>query len=290
MAAATAPATEPDFLLTLQAPSRAAGDTLFTHSWHPKTAPRGIILLAHGYAEHLGRYGHVAKAFTDAGFAVYALDHWGHGQSDGTPGFVPHFSVFLDGMAALLDHVQARFPNTPRVLLGHSMGGLIAAHHLLTHQQTYHAAVLSGPAVQPGTPPSAATQLIGRLLSILAPKMGLIELEAAAVSRDPAVVAQYMADPLVYRGKMSARLASEMLSNMMGLQQQAGQIRAPLLVVHGTLDRLAAASGGAALVDAVASKDKEFRPLDGLYHEVFNEPEGDIVLAGVIDWINARIS
>lgn len=283
-------ARAPNFLLTLAAPSRGAGAKLFGQAWLPAKAPKAIILLAHGYAEHLGRYDHVAKAFTDADFAVYAIDHWGHGRSDGTRGFVPHFSVFLDGMAALLDHVSYTHPNTPRILLGHSMGGLIAAHHLLSHQAAYQSAVLSGPAVQPGTPPSAATQIIGRLLSVIAPQMGLIALEGEAVSRDPEVVANYMADPLVYHGKMSARLASEMLRAMMDLQKRVSLIRCPLLVVHGTLDRLAAASGGAALVAAVSSPDKEFRPLAGLYHEVFNEPERDAVLADVVRWINARMS
>lgn len=277
-------------LLRLNAPSRAAGAQLFAQCWLPNSAPRGIIVLAHGYAEHLGRYDHVARAFTDAGLAVYALDHWGHGRSDGARGFVPHFSVFLDGLAALLAHVEVQHPKVPRILLGHSMGGLIAAHHLLQHQSAYRAAVLSGPAVQPGTPPSAATQVIGRLLSKIAPKMGLITLEASAVSRDPDVVADYMADPLVYHGKMSARLASEMLRAMMELEHHAHNISCPLLVVHGSLDRLAAPSGGAALVAAASSKDKEFRLLEGLYHEVFNEPERHEVLAGVINWITARLS
>ncbi len=283
-------ASAPSLLLNLESKSRAAGAKLFGQCWLPKGAPRAIILLAHGYAEHLGRYEHVAKTFTDAGLAVYALDHWGHGRSDGARGFVPHFSVFLDGMAALLDMVQHRHPKTPRILLGHSMGGLIAAHHLLHHQSAYCAAILSGPAVQPGTPPSAATQIIGRLLSAIAPHMGLIALEAEAVSRDPQVVADYLADPLVYHGKMSARLASEMLRAMMEIQEKAVAIQCPLLVVHGSLDRLAAPSGGAALVQAVSSSDKEFRALNGLYHEVFNEPEREEVLAGVLSWITSRIS
>lgn len=280
----------PDFLLTLAAPSRGAGAQLFGQAWLPKDAPKAIVVLAHGYAEHAARYAHVAKVFTDAGMAVYAIDHWGHGRSDGTRGFVPHFSVFLDGMSALLAHVSQAHPKTPRVLLGHSMGGLIAAHHLRTHQSAYHAAILSGPAVQPGAPPSLATQIIGRLLSVVAPKMGLITLEAEAVSRDPAVVADYLADPLVYHGQMSARLASEMLRAMMELQRHAPQITCPLLVVHGSLDRLAAASGGAALVNAVSSPDKEFHLLDGLYHEVFNEPERAAVLTDVLSWVTTRLS
>lgn len=291
-AASDAPssASQRSLLLNLDATSRAAGARLFAQAWLPKATPRAIIVLAHGYAEHIGRYDHVAKTFTDAGLGVYALDHWGHGRSDGERGFVPHFSVFLDGMTALLATVQQQHAKLPLILLGHSMGGLIAAHHLLQHQSAYCAAILSGPAVQPGTPPSAATQFIGRLLSAIAPRMGLISLEAEAVSRDVQVVADYLADPLVYHGKMSARLASEMLRSMIEIQAKAQQIQCPLLVVHGSLDRLAAPRGGAALVQAVQSKDKEFRDLKGLFHEVFNEPEREAVLAGVLNWINTRIS
>ncbi|MFM7027279.1 MAG: lysophospholipase [Chakrabartia sp.] len=276
-------------LLALRPPSRAAGAQLFFQSWHPDR-PKAAILLAHGYAEHAGRYQGFARQAVEAGYAVYALDHWGHGRSDGTRGFVPHFSVFLDGMAALLTHVQTTVPALPRIVLGHSMGGLIAATHLLTHQADYVAAVLSGPAVKPGTPPSALTRLIGQLLARLAPKAGLIQLEAEAVSRDPDVVARYKADPLVYTGKMSARLAAEMLGAMDRLQGQAAAIRLPLLVAFGGEDRLAAPEGGAELVARIASSDKEFRLLPGLYHEIFNEPEHVAVINDVLGWIDARLA
>jgi alpha-beta hydrolase superfamily lysophospholipase len=275
-------------LLTLSPPSQAAGARLFVQSWTP-AAPKAVILLAHGYAEHSGRYDAFAQQAMEAGYAVYALDHWGHGQSTGERGFVRHFSVFLDGIEALLVHVQSQHPKLPRVLLGHSMGGLIAASHLITHQDAYAAAVLSGPAVKPGTPPSFATRVIGQVLSRLVPKAGLIQLDASAVSRDPAVVARYLADPLVHSGKMSARLAAEMLGAMEALQANAPQLRLPLLVAFGAEDRLAAPAGGAELVAAISSKDKEFRLLPGLYHEIFNEPEGADVIKGVLDWMKARL-
>ena len=274
--------------LTLPPRSRAAGASLFVASWLP-ASPKAAILLAHGYAEHSGRYDIFAKQAAAAGYAVYGIDHWGHGQSTGERGYVPHFSVFLDGMAALLGHVQSQHPKLPRVLLGHSMGGLIGASHLITHQDAYIAAVLSGPAVKPGTPPTLATRMIGQLLSRILPKAGLIQLDASAVSRDPAVVARYMADPLVHTGKMSARLAAEMLGAMEALQANAHQLKLPLLVAFGTEDRLAAPAGGAELVAGIASKDKELRLLPGLFHEIFNEPEGADVIKGVLDWMDARL-
>ena len=111
--------------LTLPAGSRAAGDKLFYQSWMPD-APRAVVLLAHGYAEHLGRYDHVADRFGRDQIAVFAIDHWGHGRSDGIRGFVPNFSVFQDGLEALLTFVKDTLPGLPRILVGHSMGGLVA--------------------------------------------------------------------------------------------------------------------------------------------------------------------
>lgn len=276
-------------LLQLQPPSRAAGSKLFLQSWMPETDPKGVILLAHGYAEHAGRYAYFAQKCVESGFAVYAIDHWGHGRSDGDRGYVPAFSVFLDGMAALLRHVKSLHPNLPRALVGHSMGGLIAGQHLLSHQSDYATAVLSGPVVAPAQPVPLATRLIGRALSVLIPKAGLLGLDPNGVSRDPEVVKDYLSDPLVYKGKISARLAAEMLDGMTNLTNLASTLTLPLMVVHGSLDSLAAPQGGQLLIELVSSTDKIFDLREGLYHEVFNEPERDAVIAAVITRIAQTI-
>jgi len=275
--------------LTLPAGSRAAGDKLFYQSWMPK-APRAIILLAHGYAEHLGRYDHVADRFGSDQIAVFAIDHWGHGRSDGIRGFVPDFSVFLDGLDALLPFVKSAHPDLPRILIGHSMGSLIASAHLLDHQQDYAGAILSGPAVKPAVPPSAATRIIGRMLSRLAPQTGILQLDSSGVSRDPAVVAAYLADPLVHTGKMSARLAAEMLDAMARVQDNAKRITLPLLIIHGSQDSLASPAGAQEMFGKLGSTDKTFQDLPGLYHEVFNEPERHEVLDLVSGWIAEHLN
>lgn len=277
-------------VLTLGPSSAGAGSKLFFQRWLPEAAPRAVVLLAHGYAEHLGRYEHVAARLNQEDIAVLAVDHWGHGRSDGARGFVPRFSAFCDGMTSLLDMAKAEFPDLPRILIGHSMGGLIATAHLLSHQNDYAGAILSGPALKPGEPPTAATLLIGRLLSRFLPKAGILQLDSAAISRDPDVVAAYRADPLVHTGKMSARLASEMLDTMAHVQNRAPEIRLPLLIVHGSEDSLASPEGAQELFARAASADKRFELLDGLYHEVFNEPERESVLDLVCAWIDAHIA
>ena len=272
-------------VLRLPAGSAGAGAKLVWQAWLPAEPMRAVVVLAHGYAEHFGRYAYFAAKLNAAGIGVYALDHWGHGQSDGTPGFVPAFSAFTDGVEALLELVKREHGDTPRFLVGHSMGGLIAAAHLVTHQQHYAGAILSGPAIKAAEEPSKLMIWVSRLLSRFAPKLGVLALNSDGVSRDPAVVAAYLADPLVYTGKMSARLAAEMFDAMAAVRAQAGRISLPLLLLHGEADSLTAPEGSQFLAEHVASPDRELKLYPGLFHEIFNEPERDSVIADVTGWI-----
>lgn len=273
----------------LGAGSAGAGAALHWRAWLPVEPMRAVVVLAHGYAEHLGRYYYFAAALNARGFGVYALDHWGHGKSDGARGFVPAFSAFTDGVEALLGEVERRHPEVPRFLVGHSMGGLIAAAHLVTHQSHYAGAVLSGPAIKAAEEPSRAMIFISRLLSRFAPRLGVLALDADGVSRDPAVVAAYRADPLVYTGKMSARLATEMFAAMAAVRDRAGEIALPILLLHGEADRLTDPQGSRFLFEHVSSPDRELKLYAGLYHEIFNEPERDSVIGDVTTWIGKHL-
>lgn len=275
--------------LILPTDSRAPGARLHLKCWAPPGPAKAVVMLIHGYAEHLGRYEHVAARMTAAGYAVYAVDHWGHGSSDGVPGFVPAFSVYLDGVEALLARVRSDHPRAPRFLVGHSMGGLIVASFLLRHPQEFAGAVLSGAAIKPAEAPSAATILLSRVLSTLAPRMGVIQLDPTQVSRDAKVVAAYLADPLVYKGRVGARLGAQMLAAMGDVQANAARIALPLLLMHGQCDGLAAPSGSQFLYDRVRSTDKTLKLYEGLYHEIFNEPEKQAVLDDLVGWLDAHV-
>lgn len=274
--------------VVLPAGSAAAGASLHVTRWLPAEPPRAVVLLAHGYAEHAGRYDHVAARLNRAGYGVYAVDHWGHGKSDGEGGFVPRFSVFTDGMAELLRRVEAEHPGLPRLLLGHSMGGLIATLFLIERQDAFAAAALSGPAIVPGAPPSRLTLALSNLLSRFLPRLGVLTLDAEGVSRDPAVVAAYRADPLVYTGKIGARLGKEMIDAMTRAREGAGAIRLPILIQHGAADSLAAPEGSRFLFDHVASADKRLEIYPGLFHEIFNEPEREAVLGDLVAWFDGH--
>ncbi|GAA0866989.1 alpha/beta hydrolase [Sphingopyxis soli] len=276
--------------LVLPADSAGAGAKLHVTHWLPEGRPKAVILLAHGYAEHAGRYEYVAKRLTGAGYAIYAVDHWGHGQSDGEGGFVPRFLAFLDGMSELLTLVEVDHGDTPRLLLGHSMGGLIATLFLIERQQAFVAAALSGPAILPAEPPSRFTVWISRFLSRFFPRLGVLSLDATGVSRDPAVVAAYRADPLVYGGKIGARLGKEFMDAMAVAEADAPKIRLPILIQHGEADRLTAPAGSRYLFEHVSSVDKRLEIYPGLFHEIYNEPERDAVLGDLIGWFDAHVA
>jgi len=265
------------------------GAALAVTRWLPSGDPRAVVLLAHGYAEHAGRYGHVAARLTAAGYAVYAVDHWGHGKSDGAMGYVPRFALYVQGMAALIERVREAWPGKPRLLLGHSMGGLIATLLLIEHQRDFAVAALSGPAILTPAPPSRLTIWLSRFLSRYVPRAGVMKLDPAGVSRDPAVVAAYLADPFVHGGKMSARLAAEMFDAMARAREGAGAITLPLLLQHGAEDRLTAPEGSRFLFDHVASVDKRLEIYPGLFHEIYNEPERDAVLDDLIGWFDGHV-
>ena len=279
-----------DGTLTLPSGSKAAGAKLHLQKWLPDERPKAIILLVHGYAEHAGRYRYFAEHCVAKGYAVFAIDHWGHGQSDGTPGYVPDFSVFHDGVDQLLVCAKEEFPNLPVMLVGHSMGGLISATYLLSNQSKFLACVLSGPAIKAAEEPSAFLKAVSGFLSRFFPKAGVLELDPNGVSRDPQVVADYLADPLVYNGKMGARLAAEMLNNMTDIQQNAGKISLPILLLHGEKDSLADAEGSKYLDAHISSPDKTLIIYPELFHEIFNEPEKDAVLTDMTDWLDRQLA
>ena len=259
---------------------------IYFQNWLPEGEPKAILLIVHGLAEHSGRYMNVVNHFVPLGYAVHGFDHPGHGKSDGTRVYVERFEDYTDTIKIYFDRVR---PAKPVFLVGHSMGGLIAALYLLDHQREMTGAVLSGPAVKVPGKITPTTVLVGKMFSALMPRFGLLGLDAEGVSRDPAVVQAYINDPLVHSGKITARLAAEMLKAMQRISAQASKITLPMMIVQGSADRLVDPAGARMLYDTVGSADKEIKIYEGFYHEVFNEPERERVLHDVERWIEVHL-
>jgi len=259
---------------------------IYFQSWLPENKVKGMLLIVHGLAEHSGRYMNIVNHFVPLGYAVYGFDHPGHGKSDGTRVYVERFEDYTDTLKIYLDRIR---PGVPIFLVGHSMGGLIGAIYLLDHQKELTGAVLSGPAVKVPDRITPTIVLICKRLSAVMPRFGLLGVEAEGVCRDPAVVEAYISDPLVHRGKTTARLAAEMLKAMQVIGAQANKITLPIMIVQGGADRLVDPAGGRMLYDRASSADKEIKIYEGFYHEVFNEPERERVLRDVQRWIEAHL-
>jgi len=262
---------------------------IYFQSWLPESEPRAVLLIVHGLAEHSGRYRNVVDHFVPVGYAVYGIDHLCHGKSDGKRVYVERFNDYTNTLKVYFDMIHGWQPDKPIFLVGHSMGGLISAVYLLDHQAELAGAVLSGAAVKVPNNITPAILLVGKMLSALIPRYGLIGLDADGVCRDPVVVQAYVSDPLVHTGKTTARLAAEMLKAMQTISGQAAKITLPIIIVQGSADKLIDPAGAQMLYDAVSSADKEIRIYDGLYHEVFNEPEHDKVLRDIEIWLEAHI-
>ncbi len=268
--------------------SHLASGTFYRH-WQAQEPVRAVILLAHGLGEHSGRYQAFAEYFIPRGISVVAPDHLGHGASPGDRTYLESFEDYLRPLDELREVIDERYPDIPCFLMGHSMGGLIAARYLLDHQQHFSGAALSAAALQVPEPPSAITIALARLFSRFLPKLGLLQLDATQISRDPQVVQGYLDDPLVHTGKATARLVVELFHNMALVERARERITLPIFVMHGEADTMAASEGSEAFLHALSSKDKSLKIYKGLYHEIFNEPERLEVLGDLANWLDARI-
>lgn len=268
----------------------AGGRSIYFQCWEPEVAPAAVLLLAHGAGEHSARYQHLAQFFTGHNYAVAALDHNGHGYSEGIPGHVESFDDYLHDLALFHRQLVAHYHEMPMILLGHSMGGLIACNYLLRYQGDFIGAVLSGPAIKTDMEPGKLQMAVLRFCAWLVPRLRILKLNAAGVSRDPDVVREYVADPLVFHGKMSARMCRELFSGMHAIQADAARISLPILILHGGEDVMTAPEGSRFLHQQISSKDKTLKIYPGLYHEIFNEPERADVLEDVLDWCESHLA
>lgn len=259
---------------------------LYGQAWLPDGPSRAVVVAAHGLAEHGGRYAGLASSLTERGLAVYALDHRGHGRSGGPRANIEKFDYLVSDLGAFIGRAQRNHPGANVILLGHSMGGAVALACALKYGEALHALVLSAPALAPPEPPTALKPLVVKTLSALRPDVGVLTLPATAVSRDPRVVGAYVADPLVFHAAIPARTLAELLDAMQRLQQSAHLLRLPVLIQHGSADRLVPLAAVQPVYQQIGLPQRRtLRVYEGLYHEVYNEPERDTVIRDLVNWL-----
>jgi len=262
---------------------------IYYQAWLPEGRVKAVLLFVPGLGDHCGRWMNVVNHFVPLGYAVYGFDHIGHGKSEGAREMVERFADYTDTLTIYYNMVKAWQTGKPIFLLGHSMGGLIASYYLLDDQDKFKGAVISAPAIKISESISPVTIILGKVLSVLLPKTGILPVDPNGISRDPEVVKAYANDPLVFHGKTPARLAAELLKAMRRVTAEADKITLPFITLQGSEDKIIDPGSAQMLYDKAGSKDKTIKIYEGLYHEVFNEPERARVLKDVENWLAAHV-
>jgi acylglycerol lipase len=263
------------------------GVELYWKGCLPSGEPTGVLLISHGLGEHSSRYGYVEDALVPDGWAVYGLDHRGHGRSGGRRAHLVRYDDWLADLDTFRRLVVTRHPGLPMFLLGHSMGGQIALAYALEHQQALRGLVLSAPALATNALPRAAVPVLQAAAKV-APTLRPAGIDVTKISKDPAVVDAYRADPLVHHGRPTLGLSSALYGQFAVLPERARALRLPVLIQHGTLDGLVDPSGSRLLEANVGSPDRTVRWYEGLWHEIYNEPERERPLSDLREWLDAH--
>jgi alpha-beta hydrolase superfamily lysophospholipase len=261
----------------------ADGLTLARVVWPAFRAARGTVLIVHGLGEHCERYVGLAADLTAAGWLVHSYDQRGHGASEGARGDIATPTSLLDDVALLLDTLHEERVPRPLVLLGHSMGGAVAARFVAGGSAGVDALVLSSPALDAGLNTLQRLRLAvgARLLPHMAVGNGL---SPQAISRDPQVVRNYIDDTRVHN-RITPLLARFIVDAGRHVLARAAQWRVPTLLLWAGADRCVSPRGSAAFAAAAPKAVAQSRCFDGLAHEIFNEPERDLVVGALIDWL-----
>jgi alpha-beta hydrolase superfamily lysophospholipase len=262
---------------------------IYYQGWLPDGEIKAVLFIAHGLAEHGGRYINLVNRMVPLGFAVYAMDQYGHGRSEGVRVYIHDFQDFIHPLKKFLDMVAEWHPEKNVFLMGHSMGGLIATVFLLDHQEDFAGAIISAPLTKIPSKINAFSKFMVLMLANLLPKARLVGIESEGISRDPEVVARYVNDPLVYTGNSTTRLGAETLKAMDWVTAGREGFKLPMMIIQGTADPLVDIAGAQELYDAISSEDKTLKYYEGYYHEMINDLGKEVVLDDIQQWLEAHL-
>jgi acylglycerol lipase len=266
----------------------AGGLAIAYRSWRGAGPPRGVVVIVPGFNSYSGYYGWVAEQLITLGLSVYAVDLRGRGKSDGERFYVSQFADYLADVAGIVDLATSREPGLPLFMLGHSAGGVLACLYAVEHQATLAGLVCESFAFQTPAPEFALAVLKG--LGHVFPHAHVLRLKNEDFSRDPAVVAAMNADPLIADETQPTQTVAELVRADERLKKDFPRMTLPVLILHGTADKAARASGSQAFFDAAGSSDKTLRLYDGHVHDLLNDVGKEIVMADIKNWISARLS
>lgn len=266
------------------------GLKLYLQAWMPDS-PKASLLLVHGLGEHSGRYAPLVERLVDSGIAVFTFDGRGHGKSaSGKPdAFFASYRDYLEDIDRLYEKVTGYFPGIPSFLFGHSMGGGLIAAYVIDYQPKAKGVILSSPAIKEAEGTSKLLIAVSGLISKWLPRLKALKLDATQISRIPAEVQAYLADPLNYTQPIPARTAHEVYQMMQSIQSKAASFELPVLVVHGTADGLTNPKGSELFMEKAQSEDKTLKLFPGACHELIHDLEAEEMIQIVVEWIGERV-
>ncbi|RYU93240.1 alpha/beta hydrolase [Emticicia agri] len=261
---------------------------IFFQQWLPEQEAIGIIALVHGLGEHSTRYTHVADFFTSKGLGMIAVDTYGHGQTTGKRGHADSMEAYMEQIGRLLALATQTIPNKPVFLYGHSMGGALVLNYLFRYKPAISGVIATAPAVRPGFELPKPLLIIGKIARAIAPSFTQANsLDLENLSHDREVIEKYKADPLVHN-QVSGMVGITLIEWGEWLLQHAKQTPAPLLLMHGTQDKLTSYEASKLLASQL-SGDITFKSYEGLYHEIHNEFEKQHVFNDMLAWIKKHL-
>ncbi len=263
------------------------GLNIFTRTWRPEDAPRGVVVIVHGFNSHSGQYMWAAEQFTANGLAVYALDLRGRGRSDGERFYVEKIEDFTDDVETLVKQAKSENPGLPVFVLGHSAGGVTSCVYTLDHQDEIDGLICESFAFELPVPDIALSFLKG--LSYITPHTHVFSLNNKDFSRDPAVVESMNDDILIKGESQPAQTAKVLINATARLKEEFPQITLPVLIMHGTEDKATKPSGSQHFYEQAGSTDKTLKLYEGHFHDLLNDIDKEVVMADIQNWIDARI-
>jgi acylglycerol lipase len=263
------------------------GTKIYYQFWKPEKV-RAAMVGVHGAAEYSGRYAHVGGHFANEAIAFYALDHRGHGLSEGIRGHIDRFDDYVEDLDVFVDMVKNREKGKKVFLLGHSLGGTISITYAMKYPKKIDGLILSSPGLKPAVevPPEFAKTVMEFSKSNPSQEIPN-EVDPYALSHDKDVCEKYSKDPLVFK-TVTARFAAEFLATTKKLMESAGKLRVPTLLMVGGDDKLVDPEGSKEFAKRVTLKDFEIKVYDGFYHELFNEIGKEKVFHDVDAWLKPR--
>lgn len=264
-------------------------EMLYLQAWQVE-APRAALLIVHGLNDHSSRYQHIAQYLNTKNITVFGYDQIGHGKATGLRAYIHNFDDLVHDLESVIRAVKEEIGNLPLFVMGHSMGGAVVTKFVLTKPtDAIKGILLSSAALKTNDDMSPIMQKLSGFLSNIIPKAAVVPLEAKHISRDENEVQKYINDPLMPKVNIRVRTGSEIIKATKFIQENMHKITIPMLISHGTADKLTDPKGSQWLYDRAKSEDKTLQLHEGFYHETFNDLGKEKVLQNVADWLEKRI-